>query len=502
MVRAADGPAQGPAVSGGPRQDDDWPSTSRVLPWLLAGFLGMLWFVPIDSVVVEISLPVDATADRVALFALTAIALAYTAAAARGTGLRFRSGPPDQAFIAFVVVSILSVLLSASTLAGLGELDPAVKRVGVLLIYAIFFYVAAALVRPSEVPRFAALVVGFAAVTAVGVIYEYRTGANVFFEWSDMLLPSGVDVIPEPEDPQWGRELINGPTEHAIAAATMFSMALPFAVMGLLRSEETRHKVLYGIATGLILGASFATIRKTGALGMATGLLVLFLYRPRAMLRLIPLGLVVILVIQFGAPGAVTRVKAQFFGGNLTDENSTAAGRTRDYQPVSPDLLEHPVIGRGHGSYTPEKYRYLDNEYLQRLVETGIVGAVAYLLVVLALVLTAHRTTRSRDPARSATAIAIVAAAAVYAVTNATYDQLSFPQAPYLLLFFGALAVVLRDAERKPDGRDAVVEGDDHATVLTPRWQTSANPARLSRPQRAAPHRAPRAGRGRAEAPA
>jgi polysaccharide biosynthesis protein PslJ len=429
-------------------RSDDWPSTSRLLPWLLAAFLAMLWFVPIDSVVLAIPLPVDATADRVALFVLTALTLAYTLAAARGSGPKFRSGAPDQAFVAFIVVAILSVAFSATTLASLEEFDPAAKHVGVLLIYATFIYVAAALIRPSEVPRFAALVVGLAAVTAVGVIYEYRTGANVFFDLSDALLPSGVRVTPEPADPEWGRELINGPAEHAIAAATMFSMALPFAVMGFLRSEETRDKVLYGIATGLILGASFATIRKTGALGMATGLLVLVLYRPRAMLRLLPLGLVALLVIQFGAPGAVTRLKAQFVGGNLTSENSTAKGRTRDYEPLSPDILQRPVLGRGHGSYTADQYRYLDNEYLHRLVETGIVGAVAYLLVVLAVVLTAHLTTRSRDLVRSTTAMAIVAAAAVYGVTNATYDQLSFPQAPYLLLFFGALAVVLRDGEK------------------------------------------------------
>jgi O-antigen ligase len=328
--------------------------------------------------------------------------------------------------------------------------------VGVLVIYAIFLYVCAALIRPSEVAHFAGLVVGLATITAVGVIYEYRTGTNPFFELSGSLFPGGVEVSPEPADPKWGRELINGPAEHAIAAATMFSMALPFAVVGFLRSEESRHKALYAVATALILCASFATIRKTGALGMATGLLVLFAYRPRAMLRLLPLGLVALLAVQFTAPGAVTRVKAQFFGGNLTSEKGTAKGRTRDYKPVQPDILQHPVLGRGYGSYTPNQYRFLDNEYLQRLVETGVVGLVAYLLVILAIVFTAHLTTRARDPVRSTTAMAIVAACAVYGVTNATYDQLSFPQAPYLLLFFAALALVLRDAEGRAEAARAL----------------------------------------------
>ena len=282
--------------------------------------------------VADIALPVDATADRVALFVLAFVALAGGAVAARGT-LKLRNGPPGYAFVAFIVVAILSVVISATTLASLEEFDPAVKHVGVLLMYAAFFYIVAAFVRPREVPRFAALVVGFAAVTAVGVIYEYRTGTNVFFELADKLLPSGVTVAPEPADPKFGRELINGPADHAIAAATMFSMVLPFAVVGILRSTETRQRVLYSIAAGLILGASFATIRKTGAVGMAAGLLVLLAYRPRAMLRLLPFGLLAVLAIQFGAPGAVTRVKAQFLGGNLTSERGTVKGRTRDYKP-------------------------------------------------------------------------------------------------------------------------------------------------------------------------
>ena len=363
----------------GAARADDWPNTSRILPWCLAAFLAVLWFVPIDSIVLEVTLPIDATPDRVLLFGLIVVAVAFTATAARGRGPKFACGLPGLALIAFIVIAILSLVANAPRLASLEEFDSAAKRVGVLLIYAAFFFAAIALMRPSEVPRFAALVVGLASVTAVGVIYEYRSGTNLFFDWSSTLLPAGFDVGNEPADPEFGRELINGPTEHAISAATMFAMALPFAIMGFVRSKVTRDRVLFAIATALILGASFATIRKTGAVGMGIAVLVLFLYRPRIMFRLLPYGLVALIVIQAGAPGSITRLKAQFWGGNLTEEGGTAKGRTRDYGPVSPDILQHPVIGRGHGSYTPDQYRFLDNEYLQRLVETGIIGAIVYL---------------------------------------------------------------------------------------------------------------------------
>ena len=37
---------------------DDWPYTSRPLPWILAAFLTMVWLVPISGVRVKVVLTV------------------------------------------------------------------------------------------------------------------------------------------------------------------------------------------------------------------------------------------------------------------------------------------------------------------------------------------------------------------------------------------------------------------------------------------------------------
>ncbi len=47
--------------------DDDWPRTTRLLPWMLAVFLAMLWLVPFYSIELNASLPIDMRLDRLLL---------------------------------------------------------------------------------------------------------------------------------------------------------------------------------------------------------------------------------------------------------------------------------------------------------------------------------------------------------------------------------------------------------------------------------------------------
>ena len=57
---------------------------------------------------------------------------------------------------------------------------------------------------------------------------------------------------------------------------------------------------------------------------------------------------------------------------------ATVSDRTADYDAVRPDLWTHILLGRGYGSYDPQTYRVLDSEILGPLVETGVLGLLAY----------------------------------------------------------------------------------------------------------------------------
>jgi O-antigen ligase len=229
----------------------------------------------------------------------------------------------------------------------------------------------------------------------------------------------------------------------------MFAMVLPFVIMRLSQAKETRQRVLYAIAAGLVLAGGVATLRKTAVPAFGLGLLVLTVYRPRQMVRLLPLGALLVLAIHLLAPGALSGLRYELTGGS---EFSNQA-RLSDYAAVEPDIAAHPVLGRGYGTYDPriyfreqttQRHRILDNQYLLILIETGIVGLLLFVWLAVTAMITLHRTARSRDPARAGPAIAVIAGVGAFALASALFDTLAFPQVPYMLFFLLALGAVAR----------------------------------------------------------
>jgi polysaccharide biosynthesis protein PslJ len=400
----------------------------------------MLFLVPFDAMQVKVSLPVDSTPDR---FYMGLLAVVFLAALATRAGLHDAKRPLllYVAIGCFVAVAVASVLLNLDVLVKLGQDGLAVKKLALLCSYAAFFLIVARTIRPTELENFGILLIGLACITAIGTVWEYRTNVNWFYDLAQSIFSPIAHVNPPPADPKFGRPSTVGPGAHGLTVTTMMALVLPFALIGVMGSKSRSRRLFYSAATALILAGALATLRKTGAVAPAAALLGLVLYRPRQMVRLLPLGVAVIAAIQVIAPGAAVNVKAQFIGGNLFDRNTTT-GRTDDYTAVRPDVLTYPLVGRGYGTYDPRVYRILDNDYLGTLIEVGILGMVAFLAIFVAGLATAHPVIRRGDPTRAPPALAASAAVMAFAVATFLFDILSFPQAPYLLFFILGLATV------------------------------------------------------------
>lgn len=427
---------------------DAWPSTTRLLPWSLAAFLVMLWLVPFQDILLPITVPVDARLDR---FVLAGIAMLWVGAILAGgsTSPRFRPTVLDAAILIFVGAVTASMLLNMPILINVGDFALSFKKVALLAAYLTFFYIASTSLRPQEVDAFVRLMVALACVTAFGIILEYRAGVNLFYVVTSQLLPGGFMLLPETPDSVFGRPAITGPTQHGLAATTMVSLAFPFAVVGFMRSRTRSRKIVYALASAILLAAAFSTLRKTGAVMPVAALLVLFAYRPRRMLRLAPVGIALLLLIQGLSPGAMGALRAQLQPSRVTASTSTQ-GRTADYQAVKPEIQSHLAMGRGYGTFDSHKYRLLDNQYLVLLVEIGIIGTLAYLLVFGLVFALAHYQVRAAGASRAPPALAAAASTAAFVVCNLLFDVLSFAQVPYLFFFVAALVSVgaVRGASR------------------------------------------------------
>jgi hypothetical protein len=423
---------------------DEWPHTKRVLPWALAVFVGMLFLVPFDAIKLPLHLPLDSTLDRPMVVALVLLWVSSLAVLSGNARPRVKLTRVHAALIGFFAICCLSLAFNGHALTDMSEVSLVVKKLALLASFIVFFFVAASVLRPREVPKFIALMVGLGVIVAIGTVVEYRFQFNPFYEfWGKIFSvqsPGTLDVHDE-----IGRLTVFGPTSEPLELAAMLAMVVPFALIGTIDAPTRKGRILYMVAMALLIAGGLATSRKTSVVAPAAAMLLLAVYRPRVVGRaLLGFGLVLAVLVHFTSPGAIGKVLTQFEPSKLSGSLTTTE-RTARYDAVRPDVVSHVLLGRGYESYDPHKYRILDSEYLGILIGVGVIGLLGYLAIFGAMMSAAQRTIRGPDPRRASAALAAFASVGVIAVASALFDVLSFPHVPYLLFFVAAMIVVLRE---------------------------------------------------------
>jgi hypothetical protein len=430
--------------------EDAWPRTRRPLPWLLAGFLAAIFLVPIDSVHLKLHLPFSSDFDR--FFVVSIIAVwALAGLLGRGDGMaRLRPRGWAVGMTAFVLVAVASIAVNVDRITNLGEWDVAQKRLAILIGLLAVFAIVNLTLRVAELRSFSVLIVVLALITALGTIYEERTGYNVFYSTASTVLSPIASVDPAPTnvnpDLTQSRPMITGPTRHALSVTSILGMALPFAVVLAAIAPDVRRRLLWGAAASIIIVGALLTQRKSGAVVPAFALLALFAMRPRQFVRLAPFAIVAVVMALVVAPGTFGAVEELGDAG----ESDSTAGRTSDYPAILPDLLSNPILGRGYGtldSIRSDTYRIFDNEYLGQVYQVGAIGLLAFLALIMTPLFVVRSVLRSDNPLRGPPALAAGASCLAFGVATALYDILSFPQAPYLFLFMAAICTCAASVE-------------------------------------------------------
>jgi hypothetical protein len=453
----------------------DWPRTSRLVPWLIALMIAIFFLVPFNDVLLDVPLPIDLYFDR--LFLPILIGVWAIALAAGGPGApKIRLTWMHAAIGAFVAVAGLSIVLGARDIQHGLSWDLAIKKLALLGSYVSLFVIVASSVRRSEVRAFTTYTLGLACVCALGIIVEYRLGTNLFYKVTDAVLPNpftvgsvdslGVDEI--------GRREVRGPAQAPLEAVAMMAMVLPIVISRLIHlTGVKREKLKYAIVTAIIMAAIVATFRKSAFLAPISVCLTIAYFRRRELLKLAPLGIVLVVMVQALSPGALNGVLGQLDSSRLGV--NTVSDRTADYDAIRPDVLSHLLIGRGYGSYEPTTYRILDMELLRQLIEGGALGLLAYLSMGAAVVFVARKPIRSRDLHDAPVALAAAAAGVCFIVISTLFDVMSFPHVPYIFLWMaGLLAVITTQPRPEPEPEPAPVlePAVTRERVLEPAWSS------------------------------
>lgn len=450
---------------------DSWPRTGRWLPWMLAGLLSLLWLLPTDSITPRVDTPVDLKLDRVGLMAIAFVWVALVCAGGR-TAPRLRGlGAVGLAVVAFYLVALYSVTFDIKTIMVAHQTGIATKKLFLLASYASLFLIVATSLRSDEVRPFARLFMWLGVLAALLVVYDRFIGDNPFFSLAG-LLPQGAFALRPIDTSPFDPNPITGPTRHGLAIAAMLSMVVPFAMAELLASRG-RRRLLYGGLVALLILAVWATNRKTGVYASLAALGTLALLRPREMfVRVLPVAFIALCLVAAIKPAAVGLQLKRISPGTVTTGLSSQ-GRSADYPAIVPDFRAHPLLGRGYGTYEPDRFRILDNNYLGLLLETGAIGLAAFVAMILSVWGTAIRGLRSMGAARAGPLLAVSAATSAFAVSMALFDAMSFVPVPYFFFFLAGLLA----AARWPAADDGAVAVGAPGRELPLRGPPRASPA-------------------------
>lgn len=233
---------------------------------------------------------------------------------------------------------------------------------------------------------------------------------------------------------------VAGTTLHPIEFSAVLTMTLPLA----LHYAFTIRARRWTVAAALIAVAIPMSVSRTAAVVLAAVALVLVPTWPREWRRRAALAACALAVTMKAlVPGLLGTIRALIFAYGA---DPSIASRQRGRGEVWHYIGQHPLFGRGYGTFIPQRFFFLDDQYLLTLVETGIAGLVALVLLFAIAIHVARAARRaSRTLVDRNLAQSLVASLVATLVACATFDFLSFPTARGLaFLLIGACGALWR----------------------------------------------------------
>ena len=468
----------------------DWPRTTRLLPWSIAGLIAMIWLTPFDRLQLGSGgAPINITLDRVVIPIVAVIWLiAFTAGP--GASPRLKITRVHVAMGAYLACAFLSVVLDAHYLNHTNELAISVKKLPLLVSYVSIFVIVASSIRKSEAQAFMTFTLVLAVIVALEAVYEYHTHVDLFLTLLGHLGPfklSAADLTNATVLDSLGRFDLQGPTDYGAELVGILTFALPIALLGFLNATTVRQRILYSVPIGLLPYAMLATERKTALVAPAVAFMTILYFRRRQLRSLAPLILVFAVAAIVISPNTLGHVVSQFTSANAT-KTETVDARTANFDAVRPDLWSHLLFGRGQGSYAPPTDRVVDSDIVLPLIETGVLGLAAFLLIPLSLFSVARKKASESAEAYSAAAVVGVTAATTLVCLAGLYSFMSLSHGPDVFMYLAGLVVVAvaPDGELRgapPVRRHRLARGSEArspAHPSTPGAGTATAPTRVS----------------------
>jgi O-antigen ligase len=144
----------------------------------------------------------------------------------------------------------------------------------------------------------------------------------------------------------------------------------------------------------------------------------------RMRFNVIAAGVILMAFAVLARPGLIGTILSLFL--TFSDDPSIQ-GRTNDYDIVQQFFNERPWLGRGPGTFVPELYLILDNQWLAELIQGGILGVAALAGVLgTAITLSVLALRRAATAADRHLAACLLTLQVVAVIGSGTFDTFAF----------------------------------------------------------------------------
>ncbi len=237
-----------------------------------------------------------------------------------------------------------------------------------------------------------------------------------------------------------------GSAGHPLELSAVLTAVVPLGLAVTLYSRKRGERWwLWAGATSIITLAALSTVSRSAVVGIIVVAAILAVFSPikRTMIGVGAVLAGVLIALAFNVP-ILNRLAAVISGGS---QDGSLESRGFGVNYVATHLSDHLWFGQGPGTYDLMRQPVLDNEYLTRLIEGGLLGLLAFCLILgtgLVAGLTATiRAARARHRLATDLAACVTASLAVIAITATVLDVSGFAQISSLMMLLIPLAVVL-----------------------------------------------------------
>lgn len=226
-----------------------------------------------------------------------------------------------------------------------------------------------------------------------------------------------------------------GAAGHPLELSFLVTLTFPLAVALVFAASGRRRPMWPWLLCCVLLGATLLSgLSRSALVGSAAALFAMAFFWSRRRVGSVAAALSLGALAVFAVRPNLLDTILNVFITSAQDDSVHSRGRALTY---SADMVaESPILGCGHGCLVEPFHPVLDNQYLGRLIEGGMLGLISFVLLMSAAMYKAARAARMFDRSGSAPeaiakelSIGLVGSLVSIMVINLVLDTTGFVQA-------------------------------------------------------------------------